>query len=403
TNKHVAGPVRAPGGPQTTFAKESHLDEVARKLGIDPLDFRLRNAWEDGDLSPTSQRLGKVSVKEALRRAARAIDWNAKRPTDRGRGISCAWWFSSCVESNARVEVRSDGRVIVRSGSTEIGTGSAASALPIFAADVLGIDPGEIELQIGDTGLELYDDGVSGSGSTYGAGMAVENAACDARAKLVALAEDALEARAEDIELHGGRAAVRGAPHHAVALADLAARAGGSVVGAGASEAGPSPEFDESLVESHDFGGWRDPSYTASAAEVDVDRDTGRVVVRKLVTAQDVGFAVNPLGVIGQIEGGAVQGLGWALTEELHYEDGRLVHPGFGAYLLPTAVDAPAIEPIIIEQASEQGPYGVKGVAEASVTTPAGAIANAIADAVGIAPHDTPMTPERVWRALHAK
>lgn len=400
TNKHNAGPVRAPGGPQANFAKELHLDELARELDIDPLEFRLHNTWVDGDASPTGQRLEGVSAKDVLERAARAVGWGTAKPAGRGRGLACTWWFSSCTESRARVEITREGKVRLHSGNPEVGTGSAAWALPMLAADALGMDPEDIEMVLADTASAAYDGGVGGSGSTFGSGMAAENAARDVREKLVAKAEDVLEARAEDIEIRDGRAYVRGSPDHFADFASLADAAGGTIEGRGESVGSEDPEFDATLVESHTFASWMGPSFTATAAEVDVDAETGRVRVRKLATAQDVGFAVNPSGIVGQIEGGAVQGLGWALTEEMRYEDGRLVNPNFGGYLLPTAVDAPEIEAIIVEHASKDGPRGMKGVGEPPVTTPAGAIGNAIRDAVGVVPYEAPMTPERIWRAI---
>lgn len=402
TNKHVAGPVRAPGGPQANLAKEVHLDELALALRIDPLDFRLKNAWQEGDAGPTGQRLTSVSVKEALRKAADAIGWHTPVPAGRGRGLSCTWWFSSCPTSRARVSVLRDGKVRIYSGNPEIGTGSAASALPILAADVLGVSPDDVEVVLADTATGTYDDGVGGSGSTFGAGLAVTNAAKEVRKALIERAADALEARPDDIDLAGGRAVVRGAPGRDVTFARLAEIAGSPIEGTGESEGRDDPEFDKALVESHEFPAFMAPSFTASAADVEVDAETGRVVVHKIVTAQDVGFAVNPAGVIGQIEGGAVQGLGWVLTEELQYDGhGEMVNPGFGSYLLPTCVDAPPIEAIVIESPSIEGPHGIKGVGEPPVTTPGAAIANAILAATGAVPHETPMTPERVWRAIH--
>ena len=400
TNKHVSGPVRAPGGPQANFAKELHLDELARTLGIDPLEFRLHNAWVEGDAGPTGQRLEGVSAKEVLERAARAIGWGSRKPPGRGRGLACTWWFSSCTESRARLEIGRDGKVRLHSGNPEVGTGSAAWALPMLAADPLGMKPEDIEIVLADTASAAYDGGVGGSGSTFGSGMAAENAAKDAREKLIAKAEDILEARSDDIELRDGRAYVRGSPDRFADFAALAEAAGGTIEGRGESVGSDDPEFDASLVESHTFASWMGPSFTATAAEVDVDSETGRVRVLKIATAQDVGFAVNPPGVVGQIEGGAVQGLGWALTEEMRYEDGRFVNPSFGGYLLPTAVDAPELEAIIVEQPSREGPRGMKGAGEPPVTTPAGAIGNAIRDAVGVVPYEAPMTPERVWRAI---
>ncbi|MDQ6824156.1 MAG: xanthine dehydrogenase family protein molybdopterin-binding subunit [Candidatus Eremiobacteraeota bacterium] len=400
TNKQVAGSVRAPGGPQATFAKEMHIDEIAHALGMDPLELRLKNIWRDGDSSPTGQLLSAVSARETLERAARAIGWGKPLEKNQGRGLSCSWWFSSCGRSEAKVSVQRDGSVDVESGNPEVGTGSAAGGLPILVAQVLGVKLSDIRLTLADTATNTYDGGVGGSASTFSAGQAVEAAALDVRRQLLEQAEHALEARSEDIELRDGRAVVSGAPDHSVTLGELAAAAGGSIAGSGQAREISDPEFDAELVQSHDFPSWMAPSFTTTAAEVEVDPETGRVRVTKLATAQDVGFAINPTGVIGQIEGGAVQGLGYALSEELEFDRGGIVNTGFGDYLLPTAVDAPPIESIVVESLSQEGPHGIKGVGEPPVTTPAGAIGNAIRAAVGAAPHTVPMTPERVWRAL---
>lgn len=400
TNKHIAGPVRAPGAPQANYAKELHLDELAAKLKIDPLEFRLRNAWEDGDEGPGGQKLSGVCVKDALRKVAAAIGWKKPLPANAGRGIACTWWFSACGESKARIDIHDDGSVSLASGNPEVGTGSAFT-LPILAAEVLGIDPQSIDLVTADTATQTYDSGVGGSASTFSAGMAVDLAAKDARTKLVARAEELLEARAEDIELRDGRAFVRGVPDRSAGFGELARSAGGSIVGAGESSEQDDPEFDEALTETHGFSSWLAPSFAASAAQVDVDPDTGAVAVRKVVSAQDVGFAVNPVGALGQIEGGVVMGVGWALTEELHFDGRGNIKPDLKDYLMPTAVDAPEIEAIIIESSSGVGPYGLKGVGEPPITTPPAAIACAIRAAVGAAPHETPMTPERVWRTIN--
>ena len=403
TNKQIAGPVRAPGGPQANFAKESHLDELAAALCMDPLELRLKNIWREGDFSPTGQRLSAVSAEQTLREAAKAIDWHGPRKPGQGRGLCCTWWFSSCSESQARVSIGPGGKVRISSGNPEVGTGSASDALRILAADVLRIDPADAEIVLGDTDTDTYDSGVGGSGSTYSAGQAVEAAARHAREQLLQKAEDVLEARADDLELRSGAVAVRGAPDHHVSFEQLAEQNGGVIEGEGAAPEIGDPEFDAALVQTHDFASWHAPSFTTTAAQVEVDAETGQVCVRKLATAQDVGFAVNPAGVSGQIEGGAVQGLGFALTEELHFDDGALQNPDFKNYLLPTAVDAPEIEAIIVETPSPDSPRGMKGAGEPPVTTPAGAIANAIRAAAGAAPHETPMTPERVWLALQRK
>jgi CO/xanthine dehydrogenase Mo-binding subunit len=400
TNKHVAGPVRAPGGPQSNFAKELHLDELARALAIDPLEFRLKNAWEDGDVSPAGQRLTAVSVKDVLRKAAAAVGWSKPQANGTGRGIGATWWFSTCGASEARVEVLGDGRVRVVSGNPEIGTGSAAQALPIIVADALGIDPLSVEVSLADTGDRAVDGGVHGSTSTFSAGQAVGAAAAEARTRLLDRAESLLEARRDDLELRDGCVYVVGAPDSKATFAQLTAHGDGPVVGSGTAPEMGDPEIDDALVQTHGFAAWPAASFTATAAEVTVDPETGRVDVLHLATAQDVGFSFNPAGVTGQIEGGAVQGLGWALTEGLVYEGGTLRDPDFKHYLMPTALDAPRITALIVECPSIEGPRGMKGAGEPPVTTPAAAIGNAIRDACGAVPYETPMTPERVWRAL---
>ncbi|HKW44125.1 MAG TPA: xanthine dehydrogenase family protein molybdopterin-binding subunit [Candidatus Eremiobacteraceae bacterium] len=400
TNKHIAGPVRAPGGPQANFAKELHLDELARALRIDPLEFRLKNAWVDGDVSPSGQRLTAVSARDVLQKAADAVGWGKPLPDGRGRGIGATWWFSTCGGSEARVHVRTDGSVRVVSGNPEIGTGSASQALPIIVADALGIDPSTIELDLADTGDDANDSGVHGSTSTFSAGQAVGAAAADARAQLLDRAESLLEARRDDLELRDGCVFVAGAPQSKATFAELTAHGKTPVEGRGSAPELGDPEIDDALVQSHGFAAWPAASYTATAAEVDVDHETGRVEVLHLATAQDVGFAFNPAGVIGQIEGGAVQGLGWALTEGLRYEGAELHDPDFKHYLLPTAVDAPRITALIVECPSVEGPRGMKGAGEPPVTTPPAAIGNAIRDACGAVPNHTPMTPECVWRAI---
>jgi CO/xanthine dehydrogenase Mo-binding subunit len=401
TNKQIAGPVRAPGGPQATFAKEVHIDEIAARVGMDPLAFRLQNMWDQEDVSPTGQRLTGVSAKRVLQAAAEGIGWGTPCRPKRGRGIACSWWFSSCGRSEARVEVRADGSIHVTSGNPEVGTGAATGSLPIIVAEHLGISPSAVVLHLADTSDATYDGGVGGSASTFSAGWAVLAAARDVREQLLSVAEEALEARRDDITIREGRLFVRGSPEHGISLGEAAALAGG-IVGA----TGQTPQIDDpdiehpARLEHHEFAAWLAPSYTASAAQVEVDPDTGRVTVERIVTAQDVGTAIDPAGIEGQIEGGAVQALGFALTEELHFGPHGIINTGLGDYLMPTIADAPDIQSVIIASPSREGPLGAKGAGEPPVTTPGAAIGNAVYHATGYAPHDVPLTPERVWRQL---
>ncbi len=401
TNKQIAGPVRAPGGPQATFAKEVHIDEVAARVGCDPVTFRLRNMWDEEDESPAGQRLRGVSAKRVLQAAADAIGWGTPCRPNRGRGIACSWWFSSCGRSEARVEVRADGSVHVTSGNPEVGTGAATGSLPIIVAEHLGTSPGSVFLHLADTADAAYDSGVGGSASTFSAGWAVLAAARDVREQLLSVAEHALEARRDDIVIGEGRLFVRGSPEHGISLGEAAALAGGVVCATGATPQIDDPSLEHpARLEHHEFAAWLAPSFTASAAEVQVDPETGRVTVERIVTAQDVGTAIDPAGIEGQIEGGAVQALGFALSEELQFGPHGIMNTGLGDYLMPTIADAPDIQPIIIESPSHEGPLGAKGVGEPPVTTPGAAIGNAVYHATGNPPHDVPLTPERVWRGL---
>jgi CO/xanthine dehydrogenase Mo-binding subunit len=263
----------------------------------------------------------------------------------------------------------------------------------------------KVRIVWGDTDGTPLDAGAQGSRTMFNMGNAARRAALDARAELLRRAANVLEAAEADLEIRDGRIAVRGVPDRGTTIADLTAGQMWSsepILARGAYAAEPTA-FDASTISGSLFTVFNAPSFHCHAAEVEVDPETGATRVVDYVVAQDVGFAVNPLLVEGQIQGGAVQGVGYSLTEEMVFADGRLLNPNLALYKLPTTLEAPNVRPIIVEHAAEHGPYGAKGVGEPPVVLPPGAIANALTAAIGVEVRATPFTPERVLRAIRSE
>lgn len=408
TNKANTGSYRAPGAPQVNFAIESHMDEIARRLGLDPLELRLRNVLEEGDQAANGQVVRGVSIREVLRRAAEAIGWGEpSAPPEspslrRGKGLACAWWTTTQGASSAYVRANEDGSVVLVTGCAEIGTGAITAGVPQLVAERLGIDPSSVIVVSADTDATPYDYGAQGSRSLYMVGLAAVRAADDLAEKLLRLAAEQLEVAPADLELRQGAARVRGAPERAIPLGELvkvAMKQGGPPIGTGALS-GVVTEYDDHCVRHSTYPAFHEPSFAAHAAEVEVDAETGQVHVLRYVAAHDVGHVVNPLGIIGQIEGGVAQGLGQALSEQIVMADGGVVNPNLAGYRLPSAVNVPRIESITVASPSAHGPLGVKGVGEPPIIPPGATIANAIRAATGARIRTLPMTPERVLLAI---
>jgi carbon-monoxide dehydrogenase large subunit len=408
TNKPLSGAFRGYGVMEVGWAFESHTDVIAERLGLDRLEFRLRNALEEGSLSSTGQRLHSVGLKEALSRAAEAIGWKEGAPGDggrRGKSIVCTYKQSHApTTSSAFVKINDDGTVTLMTSTTEIGQGSKTVMAQIVAEE-LGVPLDTIDVVMADTSVTPPDRSTTSSRSTYHMGNAVRLAAVDARTRLLQAAADRLEASPDDLEIRDGRIAVRGVPDRSLAIRDaVAPRPGGRfgpVLGQGSFIPGGTTGLDLETGQ-----GGRVTSFwmfSAQAAEVAVDVETGRIDVLKFVSAHDVGKALHPQSCEGQIEGGVVTGLGSALMEEVKVVDGRVVNPQFGGYRLPTACDVPPVVPILVEVPHEEGPYGAKGMGEAPTTGVAPAIGNAVAAAVGVRLTELPLTPEKVLRALRDK
>ncbi|MCC6790144.1 MAG: xanthine dehydrogenase family protein [Thermomicrobiales bacterium] len=407
TNKMPFGAFRGPTGPQTVFAVEAHTDAIARELNIDRLALRLKNASEEGDLAHNGQALRGVSLRDVLTRAAAAIDWGTVNPPSapglqRGKGLACSWWLTTPGASGCGVQLNDDGTVVVQTGAAEIGTGAVMAGVAQIVATELGVPLEHVRVVWGDTDATPLDAGAQGSRTLYNAGHAARQAAVEARVELLRRAADILEAAEGDLEVRDGKVMVRGVPDRHVSYADLMAGqmwTSGPVMGRGSYLADPTPYLPERL-EGSLSPTFNAPSFHCHAAEVEVDPETGQTRVVDFVVAQDVGFAINPTYVEGQMQGGAVQGIGYALSEELVIENGQLLNPNLALYKLPTALEAPTVRTIIVEHPSEQGPYGAKGVGEPPVIVSAAAVAAALTDAIGVPIRTTPFTPERVHRAI---
>jgi CO/xanthine dehydrogenase Mo-binding subunit len=392
THRPSSGAYRAPLAPQCAFALETALDELAIALELDPLELRLRNAAAPGDPMAMGNPWPKMGMRQVLEALARHPAWREReqaRALGHGVGIAIGGWPGGTEPAAAACSLESDGTLQVRVGSVDL-TGTNTS-LGLIAAEVFGIDPKRVRVLSGDTTSSPYAGATGGSKILYTVGPAVMQAAQEARQQVLELAAETFEADPADLEIVDGQVQVRGTPDRAVPLAKLAQR----TMRYGAKQA---PVFARGR---HAQLG-PSPGFCAQLAEVAVDRETGAVVVHRLVVIQDVGRAINPLAVRGQMAGAAAQGIGWGLQEALVYDDqGQLLTATFADYALPRATDVPPrLELEIVEVPSESGPFGAKGVGEPPVIPTAAAIANAIADATSVRLLRLPMTAPSVLAAL---
>lgn len=406
TNKVKTGAFRGFGNPQTSFASESLMDMAAREIGMDPLEFRLKNALDPGDRSLGGQVLQSVGIKECLTKAAEAIDWKGdKKGKCRGRGIASINHISGLLTVSAIVRINEDGTVSLQIGTMDVGQGSDTILCQICAEE-LGIPLEEISILTGDTDATPYTWATSASRVTYTGGNAVKRAAEDAKGQLLDLAADQLGVEREALECKGKRISVKKDPDKGLTFQQLGAIScwvrGGPIIGK-ESFMVEEPAFDRSGFEGFPFGTMTAYIFAAQTAEVEVDIETGQIRIIRGASAHDVGYAVNPQNVEGQIEGGYAQGLGYALTEETVFDAGKVINPSFADYKILPATDVPPLKPIIVEAHDETGPFGAKGVGEPGLVGVAPAVANAVFDALGIRITELPITPERVLREIKSK
>ncbi len=401
THKTNFGSFRAPSGPQANFAVESQMDIIADALGLDPLELRLRNIVREGEEGPTGQVLTAVGLEECLRKAAAAIGWEERRPArGRGKGIACGWWTTTGGSSGVYVKVNPDGTVALNTGAAEIGTAALTGAAQVLAED-LGVELADIHVVSADTLSTPFDFGAQGSRTAFAVGNACRAAVADLKRQILALAARHLDVAEGALQMRNGcvTAAVEGKRATLAELARLSQASGGGLIAHGTFVAPPTP-YDTKRVEGHVYPAFHSPSFHAHAVDLSVDADTGEVTVHRYVVAQDVGFAMNPTYIEGQIEGGVAQGLGQALSEEIVYENGRVLNANLTDYKMPTAVDVPRVESILVQHPSLVGPFGAKGVGEPPNIEPPAAVANAVASATGVRITDLPITAEKIALAL---
>ncbi len=391
THRPSFGSYRAPGAQNASFAIESALDELARKLDLDPMEMRLTNAAEEGDLRPNGMAWPRIGLRETLERLKEHPIWqerDKRRASGSGIGLAVGGWPGGLEPATAVCRLDSNGKLTVMLGSVDLnGTNTTFAQV---AAESLGVDAEQVNVRTVDTDSAPFAGGTGGSKITYTVGVAVKKAADDAVEQIKEIAARQLEASVEDLELVDGFVRVKGVPESGISLKDVAdlgmKQAGGSgpVLGRGASAI--------SNIA---------PGFAAHLVEAKVDDATGKVQLINYAAAQDVGFAINPASVEGQIHGGVAQGIGWALYEGIRYsDDGSPDASTLLDYTLPRADMIPTIDVLLVEVASAEGPYGAKGIGEPPAIPGAAAIANAIRDVTGARLTNLPITPAAVLAAI---
>jgi len=399
TNHPVAGALRGYGLPQSSWAHESMIDMIADKLGIDQIEMRLKNAVEEGSINPTrGDILTSVGMKECIQRAADAIEWNKPRPPNRGVGIACEYKATKTPSgSSAFVKIEQDGTVSVITSAVEVGQG-IKTILAQIASEELGIPMERIAVTSPDTDYTPWDASTTASRATFHMGNAVRNAAKDAKTQIFALAAKAFEVNTDDLEISNGIVQVKNGSKK-MGLSEVMKgkwKAGLTILGRGTYY----PEIEGTMFSARSIF----YMYGAQAVDLEVDRHTGKIKVHKVAAAHDVGRAINPTAVEGQIEGGVIMGLGTGIFEEVLYDEkGKMMNPNFRDYRIPTAVDAPKIDSIIVEAFHDEGPFGAKGIGEMTLVSTPTAVGNAIYKATGVRLKELPATPERLLRHIKQK
>jgi CO/xanthine dehydrogenase Mo-binding subunit len=388
-NRPKAAAYRAPGAPASAFCMETAMDELAEKLGMDPLEFRLMNSGKEGSRRVTGPVNPLVGYIETLQAAKDHQHYNTKLDGKlRGRGVASGFWGNNSGPASAVAVVNSDGTVSLTEGSPDIGGSRVAMAMQF--AEVLDIPVEDVKPQVGDTDSIGFTSNTGGSSVTFKTGWACYNAAQSVKQQMVDRAAKIWEIPSDDVEYKEAILQHKSDPELKLTFKQIAARmipTGGPIVGsAGVNPPGPGPSIGVHVVD------------------VEVDPETGKVDVLRYTAVQDAGKAIHPAYVEGQIQGGAVQGIGWALNEEYVYNDsGAMLNSSFLDYRMPTSLDLPMIDTVIVEIANPNHPYGVRGVGEVPIVPPMAAISNAIYDAIGVRMNDLPMSPDKVLEALWAK
>ena len=375
-NKPKTAAYRAPGAPNAAFAVEQAVDELAQKLGMDPIELRLKNAAKEGTRRVDGPVFGRVGLVETLEAMRDHPHYNAPLGENQGRGVAVGFWFNIGFHSAVDLAVNGDGTVNLTEGSTDIG-GSRAS-IAMQAAEVLGIPAEDVHPSVVDTDSIGYTFLTGGSRTTFATGWAAYEAAQSVKRQMVERAATIWDVDADSVQMEKGVISSATDPELSMTFKELAGQLAGTGGGISASES----------VNPQSFGG----SFAGNIVDVEVDPETGKTDVVRFTAVQDVGKAIHPSYVEGQMQGGSVQGIGWALNEEYYMNnDGGMDNSTLLDYRMPTSLDLPMIDTVIVEVANPGHPYGVRGVGEANIVPPTPAVANAIQGATGNRLFETPM------------
>lgn len=388
-NRPKVAAYRAPSAPMAAFAVESAIDELAHKVGMDAVDFRIKNAASEGSKSSYGPVYGPIGIGPTLEAAKAHPHMSAHLGENQGRGMACGFWFNFGGQTCTDLNVNADGTVTLAVGTVDVG-GSRAS-LSLIAAEELGINYDDIKAVIADTATLGYNDMTDGSRGTFSTSMATISAARNAIEVMRQRAATMWDIPLEDVYWEDGHAHAAGTKHGnraPLSVKEIAAEAGNT--------GGPIAGHSELVADGAGV------SFATHICDIEVDPETGSSRVVRYTVIQDAGKAVHPSYVEGQYQGGAAQGIGWALNEEYIYgEDGRLQNPGFLDYRIPVCSDLPMIDTQILEIPNPNHPYGVRGVGETSIVPPLAAIANAVSNAVGVRMAHIPVSPPRILAALN--
>jgi len=388
TNTVPGGYFRGPGALQTYFALESHTDIIARELGMDPAEFRLRNLIGEGEEDAVGQRLRSVRFREVLQAALDAARWERPKPgPNYGRGVALFGRHIGGGPTGIILSTEPDGAFTVISPTFDQGTGTH-TILRQLVADEMRVPIEQVRVMVGDTDTAPNDGGARASRVTYVAGRVIVQACGQLREQLIAQAARMLECRPEEADYGDGKFWLREDLSQQISLRKVVALAKDPLT-VTVQEDVPQPD---------------DVTYIcAQVAEVEVDPETGEMQLHRFITAHDVGTVINPITHQGQIDGGVIMGLGQALMEELVMEGGQVTNANLGNYKLPTAADIPELETVLVRSSGGVGPYGAKAIGELANNSPPAAIANAVADAVGVRLFELPITAEKIYHALKEK
>ncbi|MEC7836444.1 MAG: xanthine dehydrogenase family protein molybdopterin-binding subunit [Chloroflexota bacterium] len=380
-NKPKTAPYRAPGAPNAAFGMEQALNELADKLGMDPIDLRLKNVAEEGTRrvdGPTFRRIGAREVLEAMRDHPH---YQAAKKSGHGRGISIGFWFNIGFDSACNIAVNKDGSINLTEGSTDIG--GSRTSIAMHAAEVLGIAVEDVRPSVVDTDTIGFTAVTGGSRTTFATGWAAYEAAQDVKRQSIERAADIWDVDADSLDMEDGVISSKTDSELKMTFKELASQmsdTGGTITGRAA-------------VNPKGVGG----SFAGNIVDVSIDDETGKVSIERFTCVQDVGKAIHPSYVEGQMQGGSVQGIGWALNEEYFMNDqGNMANSSLLDYRMPTSLDLPMIDTVIVEVANPGHPFGVRGVGEANIVPPTPAIANAVSDATGNIMTQLPLTPGAV-------